>query len=256
MPRIFNQTVRTTSTPFDLRPVRVYTDSRTLREGDGTIVGDTTGGDITFTLPTAALCEGRMYVVVKKVAAGTIVVESSGVDTIGYAGLTGVQLTDIDEDVSFLSGGSENVWYACKCGTAQAATVTDVMAIHASTHTGTITFAAFLKPGGPADVEATEGPAQSLVPRDMTITRLVAVPSTALGAGQTADIQFYVNGSADAGITLSFTDADSADVVKAASGTVTPVTGNTLSIGVTLGGGAAAIALRGISYSYEVLPES
>lgn len=256
MARVFGQAVRTTSTPFDLRPVRVYTASRDITEGDGTLVANTTGGNITFTLPTAALCEGRMYVVVKKVSANVVTVQRSGIDTIGYGLLTGVTLSSLDESVSFLSGGSENVWYACKCGAATGAAVMDIMAIHASTHTGTITLAVFMKPGGPSSTQATEAAAQSLVPRGMTISRMSAVPSAALTGGQTATIQFYKNTAADGGISLAFSSADAADVAKSATGTVTLATGDTLSIGVTLGGGAASIALRSISYAYTVVPES
>lgn len=135
------------------------------------------------------------------------------------------------------------------------ATVVDAMVIHSNTHTGSFTVAANLKPGGPADTETTHADAALLAPRDFSIFRFAALPAAALTGVQTATLQFNVNGSLDPGISLSFTSADSANVVKMATGTVDIVAGDLVSIQVTLGGGAAGLQLFSLSYAYTIVPE-
>lgn len=131
-------------------------------------------------------------------------------------------------------------------------TVGDAMVIHSSTHGGTFSLAAFMKPGGPSSLQSTDAAARALAPRAFTITRLTGHLGSALTGGQTAAIQFYIDGVADPGIVLNYTSADSAGVGKSATGTVEVSSGQTISIGVTLGGGAASVQMRSLAYAYEV----
>lgn len=258
MARIFNQTIRTTSTPFDLRPVRVYTASRTLREGDGTIIGDTSGGDITFTLPQAALCEGRMYVVVKKVAAGTITVAAASGDTIGYVGFPSVRLTDLDEDVSFLSGGSENVWYACKCSAPQPGEFDAAWHTTLTTAAGafTVTNATqYLMVGtcsSPTIGQALISDAQWRAPAAFRIKRIYVTLNAVLAGTEVLTCRPNINGTANSGITV--THNSGTGTVEDASGSVSVAQDDLFCLEFGFSGGLTTKNLNNVTIAYAMAP--
>jgi hypothetical protein len=68
----------------------------TLTALDFTVLGDTTGGSLTFTLPAAASCTGRIYVV-KNVGIGTntITVDGAGAETIDGLATQSVGLLNV-----------------------------------------------------------------------------------------------------------------------------------------------------------------
>ena len=64
----------------------------TLTNGDGTVLADSTGGNITITLPTTGIPTGRIYVVKKKVAANVVSLAPSAgtIDGVSSVGLTSI----------------------------------------------------------------------------------------------------------------------------------------------------------------------
>lgn len=262
MARVFGQTVRTTSTPFDLRPVRVYTASRDITEGDGTLVADTTGGDITFTLPTAALCEGRMYVVVKKVAANLLTIVPSGVDTIGYEGLLTFSLSALDEQISLLSGGSENVWYLCECGSAAAAAPSFDFAWHTRLTTAGGSFAVtnaaqYLMIGttsSPAIGKATIGDAQHRIPREVELTAIYVRLTAALTGTQVLTCKINVNGTADGTITV--THNSGTGTLASATGSIVIPQDALVCYEFGFSGGLTTTNLNGVTAAYTLQSES
>lgn len=57
-----------------------------LTQGDDSLDVDTTGGNITVSLPAAATCPGKQFHVKKLVAANTLTLDAAGTDLIDGAG--------------------------------------------------------------------------------------------------------------------------------------------------------------------------
>ena len=89
-------------------PIRTVTDANTnLDESDYTVLGvNATGGDITFTLPDAALCEGRLYNIKKIAGANDIIVASAAGNIDGVATKT---ISSLWVAVTVQSNGTN--WY-------------------------------------------------------------------------------------------------------------------------------------------------
>lgn len=66
-------------------PVRDISATETLRESDAFLVVDTTGGNVTLTLPKAAYMTGRLLWVKKTVAANTLTLDADGSELIDGA---------------------------------------------------------------------------------------------------------------------------------------------------------------------------
>ena len=60
----------------------IKTANYTLIASDDTVIGDTTAGSFTLTLPSAVLFNGRAFAIKKSVAANTLTLAASGSDTI------------------------------------------------------------------------------------------------------------------------------------------------------------------------------
>jgi len=259
MPRIFNQTVRTTNTPHDLRPIRAYTASRTLREGDGTVVVDTTAGNVTLTLPVAATSEGRLYTIVKKVAANTVTITRSGTDTIGYAGATSTSLSARDEQISLLSGGSEDVWYACACGTPAAGAVDSAWHTRSATATGTVTVTTttqYLMLGTCSTNAAGQtaiGDAQHRIPRAVTLKSIYVQLAAALTGTQVLTCRINKNGTPDSGITV--THNSGTGTLASATGTVAVAMDDLVCYEFGFSGGLTTASPQSVTAAYALVPE-
>lgn len=84
------------------------TTAKSLLETDYYMVGDTTGGNITFTLPKANSCRNKQYYVKKKVAGNTLTVAANSADNI--EGAASVAFTTQYDGSGFISDGV-NRWY-------------------------------------------------------------------------------------------------------------------------------------------------
>lgn len=139
------------------------------------------------------------------------------------------------------------------------ATVGGMILIHESTHTGTFTPGTanpFIKPGGPGSIQASHTAARALVPRDITITRLALVVSAAPGVGQSVQVRFNVNGVTQSSPSITVTNATATNTaVLSAASALDVAEGDTLSIEFTFAGGAASLALRSLSWAYDIIPE-
>lgn len=62
--------------------VRTVSSAMTLTEGDDVVLANTTGGDVTVTLPVARTHAGKEFSIKKMSAANTLTVAPSGADTI------------------------------------------------------------------------------------------------------------------------------------------------------------------------------
>jgi hypothetical protein len=65
--------------------VSAKTSNYTLTDSDDVILGDTTSGNVTLTLPAAASRTGRRYTVIKTVAANSLIIDGNGAETISGA---------------------------------------------------------------------------------------------------------------------------------------------------------------------------
>lgn len=257
--RIFQNTMRRTVTPADLSPVNVYTADITLDGGHGTVVVDTTAGDVTVTLPLAAQAPGRQYVIHKKVAANTLKVLATSPDQINYAALPGFLMTAQDEEATMLSAGAEDTWLVCPCaGTLVPSVVAGALITRVPTastfNIGSSTQYVMMGTSSTAvSGQGTIGDAQMRCPRDMTITAIYVRLASALSSGETLDCQANVAGSADAGITVSHTDATG--TLTSDTGTVTVAQDQLLCYEFTFGGGLSSTSLNSITMAYTVAPE-
>ena len=258
--RIFQSTMRRTVTPMDLSPVNVYTTDITLDGGHGTVVADTTAGDITITLPQAALAPGQLYLVHKKVAAGVVTIEPTSPDVINYQNFASITLSAIDEEVSLVSAGTENVWFACSCsgevtpGMVDGAIVTRIMSAAASFAVGPTTQYVMLGTcSSPAVGKATIGDAQLRAPRAMTLRAIYVRLGTVLAGDDTLTCKANINGTASSTITV--THNSGTGNLASATGTLAVAQDDLLCYEFAFGGGLASADINAITLSYGVLPE-
>jgi len=88
----------------------LITANKTLNSGtDEVTFVDTTGGNVTVTLPAAKYNRGRQLIIVKTVAGNTCTVQTQGGDTIGYGGPGSVNLAGANSE-AMLIGDGVSVW--------------------------------------------------------------------------------------------------------------------------------------------------
>lgn len=85
-------------------PVNTVTTTYTVTAGDYTVLGDTTGGGFTITLPPASPNKGRIFIIKKTVAANTLTIDGDGSETID--GLATQALTTQYDSITVHSDGS------------------------------------------------------------------------------------------------------------------------------------------------------
>ena len=87
------------------KSIKTVTASETLDLFDDTVLVDTTSGDVTLTLPTAASSTGKQYSVTKSAGASNdAIVDPNGAETIG--GETSIKLPSIGDRITFQSNGT------------------------------------------------------------------------------------------------------------------------------------------------------
>lgn len=257
--RIFQSTMRRTVTPMDLSPVNVYTTDITLDGGHGTVVADTTAGDITITLPQAALAPGQLYLVHKKVAAGVVTIEPTSPDVINYQNFASIILTAIDEEVSLVSAGTENVWFACGCGEVSPGMVDGAITTRIMSAASGFTLLSatpYLMLGtasSPLAGQAAVGDAQLRAPRAMTLRTIYVRLISALTLDDTLTCKANVNGTADAAITV--THNSGTGTLASATGTIEVAQDDLLCYEFTFGGGLDSVGINAVTLAYGVLPE-
>lgn len=255
MPRIFQHTQRTTTSVFDLRPVLPFTAGLTLGPEHGTVVADTTSGNITLTLPAAVSAEGRMYVITKKVAANILLVQTTGSDTIGYVGYTVIKMSAQDETVTLLSLGAEGVWQACSCGAVTQGTVSGVWHTRLTSAASGFTvgtsaqYAMIGTASSPATGKGTIGDAQFRAPVALTVTGMYVRLATALSSTETLDANININGTADTTFTVSH-DSGSGTLASAA-GDIAIAQDDLVCVEFTFGGGLSSASINSITIPYE-----
>lgn len=255
--RIFNTVMRSAKTPMDLSPVNVISGSTTLDGGHGTVIVDSTAGDITITLPQAAGHPGQYYVVHKKVAANTVTVVPTSPDTIGYGGQGSTLLSTIDAEASFLSGGSENVWLACGCSGTFPGTLSGVLFARSGTaSTFAISTSAQYSPIGvassPMAGNGTIGDVQLRLPRAVTFTAMYVQLLMAMVDDDILTCQVNVNGTADSAISVVHDSTTGTELGD--TGSIVAAAGDLICLEWSFSGFSSA-SVASVSLAYEVLPE-
>jgi hypothetical protein len=89
---------------FGMQVTEVSADA-TLDETHNVVVSNTSGGDVTLTLPAASTCSGRIYYFVKTNAANSLIIDGNGTETIN--GSTTKSYTNIYSRLTIVSNGAD-----------------------------------------------------------------------------------------------------------------------------------------------------